>query len=234
MEVDRQQAYINAYRREARNALQRFIDGERDDAFLLHAFEFIRSYLQVPRSSNSPPTADPDILILAQALQIHLSGRGFQRQILALWPQLIGLAGRLSAPILYVELVKFLAVVKDRQGDSEEANMLYEGLLQSSQFSLLPVEVKADVLHQAGTTLVWQGQLTQGRLLLNKVLTLAEQYPTDQNHRNQVNRDGVRSSLNVTPLWESKAYALNQLGNISSFRVSLHRRNDSIKLAGRR
>lgn len=217
MEIDRQQAYILAYGRETRGALQRFITGERDNAFLLRALELIRTYLHLPRLATEPLPTDLDVVRLAQAIQSHLFDRGFWRQILALWPPLIALAEQLSEPLIYTELVKLLAMIRDRQGDGGETSLLYTDLLHSSQFLQLPVEIQADVLQQVGTTLVWQGKLAQAHILLNQVLALVEQHSVVQSQRNQVDRYGVRSSLDVTPLWESKAYALNQLGNVALF-----------------
>lgn len=217
MAVDRQQAYINSYQREARNALQRFTDGERDDLFLLCAFELIRTYLQIPRHSTNPLIADLDIVRLAQALQIHLSNCGFWRQLLSVWPQLIGLAEQLSNPVIHAELVKHFATIKDHQGDGEEANLLYRNLVRSSHFPQLPVEIQADILQQAGTTLVWRGKLAQASSLLGQVLALVARHPIDRLQHNQRDRYGVRSNLDITPLWESKAYSLNQMGNIAMF-----------------
>jgi tetratricopeptide (TPR) repeat protein len=215
--VEQQQIYLNAYQREARNALQRFINGECADTFLLQALEHIRTYLQIPRRSTTPLLADSDIARLAQAIQTHLFDRGFWRQLLALWPPLITLAEQLPEPIIYAELVKQLAMIKDRQGDGEATHLLYTKLLTSPQFPKLPIALQADVLQQRGTTLVWQGELTTARSLLDQVLSLVQQHPIDQAPRSHADQYGVRSNLEVTPLWESKAYALNQLGNIAMF-----------------
>ena len=217
MEVDRQQAYIAAYAREAHGALQRFVAGERDDAFLLRALELIRTYLHVPRLATSPQPTDLPIIRLAQALQCHLFDRGFWRQLILLWPQLIDVAAHLGEPLIHAELVKQLAIIKANQGDSRATDLLYTSLLHSPQFPQLPAALQADVLHQVGTTLAWQGKLAQAHILLDQVLTLVEQHPIDPDHRNQTDRYGVRSGLDVTPMWESKAYALNQLGNVAMF-----------------
>ncbi len=217
MEIDWQQKYLEAYHIEAKRALKRFVDGERDSDFLLRALELIHTYCQIPRSSTYPLSADQAIVQLAQAIQIPLTDRSRWHELLTLWPQVIQLAEQLPTPMMYAELVKHFATIKDRRGDGIEADQLYQSLLLSKQFLRLPLEFQIDVMQQAGTTLVWQGKLREAQLLLDQVLKRTEQHIDGQDHRAQVDQFGVRSSLDVTPLWESRAYALNQIGNIYMF-----------------
>ncbi|MEZ4683455.1 MAG: hypothetical protein R2932_55530 [Caldilineaceae bacterium] len=145
-----------------------------------------------------------------------MADRGRWHELLTLWPQVIQMAEHLPNPTSYIELVKNLATLKDRQGDGEDANQLYQRLLHATQFPQLPLVLRADLLHQVGTTLVWQGQLKRAGVLLHQVLALTEQH-FDGSERPKTDQFGVRSSLQMTPLWESRAYALSQLGNIAMF-----------------
>ena len=72
--------------------------------------------------------------------------------------------------------------------------------------------LKADVLHQFGTGLVSQGKLQEGVQILKRCLELVDQYPANSGLRNNNDQFGLRSAYEQTPLWETKAYTLNQLG----------------------
>ncbi|MEZ4620295.1 MAG: hypothetical protein R2867_32965 [Caldilineaceae bacterium] len=68
-------------------------------------------------------------------------------------------------------------------------------------------------------------------VLLHQVLALTEQH-FDGSERPKTDQFGVRSSLQMTPLWESRAYALSQLGNIAMFHGRFIRQNSYIWLVG--
>ena len=217
MEVAWQQAYVAAYASEASCALQRFIAGERDPDFVAQALQLVRTYLAIPAQQRQQPATDLAIAHLARAMQQYLHDRGYWHDITALWPVLSNLVHGQQQPQLYTELMKQLGIIHDRQGDQIAAAQLYTRLINDSVFRQVPLAMQIDVRHQFGTMLVWQGKLRQARQTLEQVLTHIAQHPVDPTARNEVDCYGARASFHVTPLWESKAYTLNQLGNIAMF-----------------
>lgn len=218
-----QQAYLAAYQVEAERALQRFIDGERDQRFLWQVLQLVQTFCSLATSEHQVEGSAVAIARLAGATCAHISGHGYWSEIAALWPKLIAALPRRRAPALYVELVKQLALLHSVQGDSQEAGDLYTQLVRDPLFADVPHGLQVDVLHQFGTLLVWRGNLNEAEMLLHQVLSLAISTPDSSAQRNEVDQFGVRATFIETPTWESEAYALNQLGNIAMFRGAFTR-----------
>ncbi len=218
-----------AYANDAARALQRFVAGERDIDFFERVLDLLRTYLEAPPAlvSTNPvregavnPTVnagDSEIINLAKAIHHHLGNLGYWHQIVTLWPRLVEMAANLPDPLAHAELVKQLATILDGQGESERAMLLYAKAIDSPNFSSLPATLQGDLLNQAATTYLWDGHLYQAQKLLIRHVVLADQHPSPGDHRNVVDQRKVRSNHEPTPMWESKAYTLSQLGNVAMF-----------------
>lgn len=217
MEIDWAERQRLSYARDGARAVERFMDGDRSQDFLIRALELLRTYTEAPGVGAAPHPADETMVLLAQAINAHVSNLGFWRQVDHLWPRLCAIAKLLPEQTLYVELMKHLATIRSRQGEGDSAQSLYAELMELPSFVQLPAYLRADVLQQAGTTQLWHGQPRQAKATLLRCLAIEEETSTGQLSKAPVDQFGVRASATPTPLWESKVYALNQLGNLALF-----------------
>ncbi|MCL4862416.1 MAG: hypothetical protein KJZ93_23575 [Caldilineaceae bacterium] len=217
MEIEWRQRHRAGYARDGRHALARFAGGERDGYFLRRALELLRSYTESPLAQITDLQTDEVMVRLAIELYHQLHNLGFYPQIAALWPLLAILAQRLPDPAPYAELVKQRAIALSVQGANEQVKALYGALTGSAIFARLSLRMQTDILTSAATWQVWAGDLHEGERLLQRCLTLTEPYLHLKTHT-LTDANGRRSATYSIPLWEARAYALNQLGAVAFFR----------------
>lgn len=221
MEVDWVQYQLTGYARDSQRILQRLQSDDGSGFLADRALELLYTYLTVPSDVPNRHQADENIARLAQILFVYIQAHGFWEDICILWPKLQPIAKSFPDPTIYVQLVKQLAIVKNDRGEVKEAQALYEELINAASFSQLSPEQRADVLHQAGVCYYRQGNYTRARKLLLQCLTLHDP-PSDflssvKNPKQKSSAFVLRASTAAPPVWESKAYSFNQLGNIALF-----------------
>ncbi len=239
MEIDWRQQQIERYGRDAERLIDKFLAGERDAAFLARTLELLRTYLQsashhqgaggngTARSNGETRAAnvatDTAVIKLATILNQHLQDLGHWHQIVALWPALIEIAAPLPDPLLYVEMVNQLAIVKDRQGRAEEAQVLFEQILGAPLFAHLSPAKQVNTLIMAGACYLWHGDHARAEQLLTNCLTLCRQSSSRQSRLSalplaRADQFGVHASGLRHPLWQNEGFTLSQLGNLAMFR----------------
>ncbi len=227
MEINWAQRQLDGYARDAERVLACFLAGERDPAFLARALDLLRTYLQSRHSTafpNSPPhAADAAVVKLATILNQHLQDLGFWHQIVALWPALIEMAKSLPDPLLYVESVNQLAIIKDRQGHVQEAQALFERIIGAPTFEHLPPIKRANTLIMAGSCYLWHGDHARAEQLLSACLAICRCSGSEHSLLPTtlvapVDQFGVHASGMPHPLWQIEGFTLKQLGNLAMFR----------------
>jgi tetratricopeptide (TPR) repeat protein len=219
MEIDWVQRQVAGYARDSQRILQCFQEGDSKDYLANPALELLHTYLAIPSDVPDRDQADENIARLAQILYIYVQAHGHWKDICVLWPKLQSITKSFSDPTIYAELVKQLAVVKNDRGEVREAQALYEELMDAASFSSLPPEQRADLYHKAAVCYYTQGNYARARALLLQCLTLHDP-PDDfvdsvKNSRQRNSAAFLRTHTATPPMWESKAYSFNELGNIA-------------------
>ncbi|HMN31485.1 MAG TPA: hypothetical protein PKE45_25270 [Caldilineaceae bacterium] len=219
MEITWGQHQLAGYARDSQRILQRIQSFGEHRPLTNRALDLLRTYAAIPAAEARNPQADYHIVQLAQILYAYIQTHGFWYEICTLWPQLRTIAKTLPDPNAYAQLTKQLAVVKNARGEIAEAQAFYEELLHSHVFGQLPADHQADVLQQAATCYYSQGDYLKAQQLANlctaihdprhELISLPEQEETQKPDY------ALRVQVAAGPVWESQAYAYNQLGNIA-------------------
>jgi len=205
------------YRHDAASAIQYTLTNEPDRIFIERVLELLRTYVEVPNVGLQPQPADEEMLRLAQLTAAPMRRMGYLQEMNYLWPKLSVIAEMTGDIELYIIFVKFMAVAKGAVGEWEQAFGVYEQLVQHPHFQNATPALQANVLITHATALVWHGRCMMAMPLLQQCLALTQMgaLPTLDAHNGH--REDVPIKVGNTPLWETRAYALNQLGVLKMF-----------------
>ncbi len=218
MEVDWAQRQLASYAFDGQQIFQRLVKGEANQVVVERALDLLRTYLSIPAYVQSLQLVDETMVRLAWALHIDVHPRGYWDEICLLWPHIQLVAKRLPDPAHYAEVTRHLAITKNDRGEGEAAQQLYEDLLASPHFEQITLDQQADILHQLGVCYIDQGKYVCAQQVLTRCLTLAEPPSDASNIRDSAADLQCRISharCAAALVWESKAYAHNQLGNMA-------------------
>ncbi len=198
------------YRHDAERAVAYMLAGNRGQSFIERLLELLRTYVETPGVGDSPQLADDCILQAAYLAGEYFVELGYWRQMEYLWSTLCKLAEFTGDASLYIDFNKYLAIMKGRQGDGSAGIALYRQIIHHPYFQAAPPNLQADILSHHATVLLWSGRRKAAAPLLQRCLDLTSNYaqPPDAQPP-ATSRPG--------PLWESRAYALNQQGVLAMF-----------------
>lgn len=221
MEVSWVQNQFAGYTRDAEYAFQRLVHGEQDAWLVERSLNLLRSYLSIPEHITLPPESAKIVVQLAWTLHNYLHDRGTWQEISVLWPKLRHIAKEVDSPVYYVELTKQLAITETSRGNLSQGRNLYKELIQAPIFTLLPATLQAGILHQFGVCCVEQGDHKQAHQAFIRCLAIELPIPSDQslvnNRLTNVENVNIRHPA-AAQLWASKAFVINQLGNLALVR----------------
>ncbi|HRW08586.1 MAG TPA: tetratricopeptide repeat protein [Caldilineaceae bacterium] len=208
---------LQAYQDDALRAIAYFKANSVDQIFIERVLELLRTYVELPGAGQQPLPADDTILQLAHLVAGQVFQMGYWRQMRVLWPKLTQLAEFLDDPERYVNFVKRLAIVKGRQYDGQEGLKLYQQLIADPRFQKTSTSLQADILCHVGTVLLWNGKSSEAEPLLQQCMELT------RDHAQLARKDAPRGrerryNLEAAPLWETRSYAMNQLGVLHMFK----------------
>jgi tetratricopeptide (TPR) repeat protein len=221
VEVNWRDRHWQGYAREARAALARALAGEQDLAFDKRVLELIRTYVESPRSEAVPADVDEAIVRLAICLHYRLHHTGHWRQLAYLWPHLVSLARDMPDVTLLAQLTKQQAITVGSFGTGQAAQRLYHQLVQDVAFARLPIRMQVDILVNVGTSTLWAGELRRAEPLLHQALMRVQAWEVGAQNgfcTPSTPDTGPFAQRFAAQLWESKVYALNQLGCLALFR----------------
>jgi Tfp pilus assembly protein PilF len=217
MEVRWRQRQWAGYARDAQAALARASVAQQDPTFCKAVLDLLRTYVESPRPEEMPAAVDEAIARLAIGMYHRLHFMGHWQQMAYLWRHLAAFARQLPDATFFAELIKQQALIVSSLGRTQESQRLYQTLVQDAAFARLPIRMQADMLVNVGTSALWTGDLRRAERLLHQTLALTE--PDTSTARQPFDSNSV---LNIATfaaqLWESRAYAFNQLGCLAMFR----------------
>ncbi|MEZ4866768.1 MAG: hypothetical protein R3C14_35940 [Caldilineaceae bacterium] len=203
------------YQHDAGRAIARALRGDNDPVFIERLLELLRTYSEIPHVGEAPQAADESILHLAHVIAARLIRLGYWHQLNQLWPKLCRLAELADNADQYINFTKFLAIVKGRQGDGQAGFAIYNRLVNHPHFQAASPTLQADIFTHYATMLLWGGQRHAAAPLLQHCLLLTENFATQTTA--DAHQAVADTQLAVAPLWESRAYALNQQGVLHMF-----------------
>jgi tetratricopeptide (TPR) repeat protein len=193
MEIDWEKYQLDRYFADGKQALQHLGDDNANDFFVECSLSLLTRYLGIPPQVRINPDLDEVMVRMAGATYGYIWPKGYWDRISLLWPRVAAIAQHLPDPTLRTSIIHQLSMIKNNQGAIEEAIELRDQLLASPDFHLLSAHTQANLYHHIGTWHVREGNYRAAQDLLTRCFTIS----TEHN------------------LWELKAYALNQLGNIA-------------------
>jgi len=221
MEVNWEQHQLEGYMRDSQRILRRLQSGNENRFLAERALDLLRTYVNIPADLPNRSEADENIAKLAEILYVYIQTYGYWETICLLWPKIQCIARSLPDPSIYAQLVKQRAIVKNDRGEVHQSQVLYDELLNPLNLTRLSPEQQADIFHQAGVCAYQQGHYAQAWQMF--IACLAVQDATEncpevatQSQRHQQGY-ALRVQTAAPPIWESHAYALNQLGNIAFY-----------------
>lgn len=208
---------LNGYRQDAEQAMPRALSGDPDPIFIGRVLELLRTYVEVPTVGEVAQPTDRPLLDLAHVVAGRVVRLGYWQQMSYLWPKLCRLAEFTHDADLYIDFTKYLAIVQGRQGDGQDGFARYQQLISHPYFQQATPDLQADILSHFATLLLWAGQRQRAATLLQRCLALTTAYdraieipPADTTYDRRIN-------MGAAPLWETRAYALNQQGVLHMF-----------------
>lgn len=211
------QYLLEQYQHDAECAITRALGGEPDQRFIERLLELFRTYIETPGVGESPQLADASILRLAHIVAGRIVRMGYWRQMDYLWPKLCTIAEFTGDADLYINFAKYLAIVKGRQTDGQAGFVLYQQLIAHAHFQRAAPDLQADILCHYATHLLWGGQRKAAAPLLQRCLTLTQPYRESWVAHDAAIPYDRRINTGAGPLWEVRAYALNQQGVLHMF-----------------
>lgn len=196
MEINWQQYQLERYRCDGEQMLQRLAAGNASDFLFECALNLLANYLSVSEFSDPNPLLDEAMVKLANALYPDVWPRGYWQQFSVWWPQLAHIAKHFPDLTLKVKIVHQLCIIKNNLGEGKKALELCESLVNSAEFPLVSSFEQASILHQFGLFHLRQGNYTEATQALTRSLHISNAH----NH------------------WQTKGFALNQLGNVAMFK----------------
>lgn len=193
MEVDWTAYQLARYIAEGERVLHYLEKGDPSQFFLERALTLLTTYLRIPENVSSDQRLQEVMSRLAQALFTDIWPRGYWHQILRWWPEIVAITHKLPDPTLRVKIIQQLTVIKNNQGQTEEAIEMVETLVASPDFDGLSSSDQANLFHHLGVCYVRHGDYDKAQATLTECLRLSHTH----NH------------------WELESYALNQLGNLA-------------------
>jgi len=226
MEVDWGFYQLCAYGMDARRVLQKLEPLEADACFVRKALDLIRTYLTAPRAHGAAACiqseVDASMVRLVWNLHSDANRHGFWHEICVIWEQMRPIARGLPDVTGFAEITRQLAIIRNNRGESREAQQLYEELLSLPEFDELLPNQQADVLHQMGVCYRTQGDYRRAEQVLIRCIQMAQQN-ADQQDAGSTDayiqaryHDVPHKRRNAAArIWQSQAFALNQLGHIA-------------------
>lgn len=218
MEIDWAQRQLAGYTQDGQRALRCLMDGDITESLLARALGLLRTYLALPERVSAESSPAMVMTQLAWVLHNYIHDRGYWDDIGVLWPKLRLLTEHLPAPYYHAEITKQLAITRNSQGAAKEAQQLYEDLTRSPIFPELASEQQASLWHQLGVCYDRQGDVQQAQRMFIQCLQVPNQPDAAADYMGESYpepRKMTSGRFAAAPLWASKAFALNQLGNIS-------------------
>ncbi len=206
-----------AYRHDAQCALAQVSSSAIDAQFIERILELLRTYVEIPGVAEEPQPADGAMLQLAQMAAGHIAHMGYWRQMNYLWPKLCTLAEFTGDADLYINFAKYHAIVKGRQTDGQAGFALYTQLIRHPAFQHAAAALQADILAHYATNLLWTGQRIAAAPLLQRCLSLTDSYAEAPAVPEPVSPYDRQVNRIAAPLWETRAYTLNQQGVLHMF-----------------
>lgn len=178
----------------------------------------IRTYCELPEQVDRDVRVDSSMVDLVRSSAGYFHHGAGWRQMLELWPIMLRRAAELGDSYAELELGMERAVVLDRIGESRKAQELFGRLMNTPAFDGSPTALMTETLLHLGTSHLWRGNHPAATEYLNRALNLlCQETPADEEPVRK-DRRGIRMGGRPAPLWEIKAYVLNQLGNLAMFR----------------
>jgi len=218
VEIDWAQRQFDGYVSDGQRTFRNLVKGDASPFVVERALDLLRTYLNIPVYVHPPQKADETIVRLTWALHTGVHIRGYWDEICILWPKIQVIARSLPDPAHYAEVTRHLAITKNDRGEGKAAQQLYEELLASTHFEQITHDQQADILHQLGVCYVDQGAYACAQQVLTRCLAVVEVASDASNMRDNAADIECRISkarCAAALVWESKAYAHNQLGHIA-------------------
>lgn len=208
---------LEQYRRDAEQAIDWARGNVPDRVLIARVLELLRTYVEVPGVGERPQFADEQMLSLA----LHTIGRirrmGYWREMNDLWPQLCKIAELAGDVDRYLIFVKYMATAKGNVGEKAEELAIYAQLLAHPRFPAATPTLQANLLITHAVTLLWNGRRQEAAPLLQRCLAITNPDAQASNRGEHHQDADVYLGLGNTPLWETRAYALNQQGVLHMF-----------------
>lgn len=232
MEVNWGQRQVEGYARDGSLVFQQIIAGNVSGEMVDRGLDLLRTYLSMPTHLQLDSRLDAVMVRLTWALHEQVHQRGDWDAIYLLWPKMGAVACRMPEPAHYAEVTRQLAITKNARGEAKHAQQLYEELVTSTHFAQFTLDQQADILHQAGVCYVEQGKMVEARQVLHHCLTIEESVVDATSLRDKTSSVAdkmQKARCAAAVVWESKAYAYNQLGHIALLRRDLAYRPITMK-----
>jgi len=237
MEVDWVQRQLEGYTRDGSQVFSQLIADNPSSTIVNSALDLLITYLSMPAPFRRNPRLDEVMVRLTWALYTQVHNRGYWDVICVIWPKMQEVARRLPDPAQYAEVSRQLAITLNDCGAKKAAQQLYEELLASPQFAQITLDQQADILHQAGVCFLDQGNTECAQQVLTQCLNIAEPPDSAMNIRDKssaLQAKARNAYCAGAMIWESKAYAYNQLGHLcmtqGGFAAARHNYEKSLRI----
>lgn len=217
MEIDWRRRQWQGYQREAEAARQRLAAGERSPPFLRRVMQLLYTYFHSPRAESEAQVAADPLVQLAFTIHAYTHHLGEWQMMAAIFHAAAAMLKGSPHQLAYVDLVRALAINLTNLGQHTQAQALFDDVMERDDFARLPVTAQADLLVHAGTCHVWHGNRDRAQTLLQRAVTIMAATGDHPVYRTQPDANGIYSFASATQLWESRAYAFNQLGCLALF-----------------
>lgn len=219
MAVNWAQRQIERYAHEGERLLRRLQDGENDGFFLQCTINFLRTYLEIPSQERTERRGDEIMVRLALFLRPAIHAQGKRDTLDYLWPQVLVIAEQVADPNVKALITEYIAISYSNRGQVGEAISRREAILASEYFGRLEPGIQASILHQNGLCCLYQGNYAKALENFLRSLDVADTpLPSTSIDEADEEKDSILPFIRaVLPVWPSKLFSLNHLGNIALY-----------------
>jgi tetratricopeptide (TPR) repeat protein len=217
MEIEWRRRQWQGYLREAEAAGRRWAAGERSPVFLRRVVQLLYTYFHSPRAESEALAPTTPLVQLALTVYAYTNHLGEWEHIADVLDAAAATLKGSPQQITYIDLVKALAITLTNLGQHTQAQELFDEVIEHDKFARLPVTAQVDMLVHAGTCHVWHGDRRRAQTLLERAVRISVEAGAHPVYRTRADANGVYSFALAARLWESTAYAFNQLGCLALF-----------------